>query len=84
MKKLYKEMEEDILEGDFLELSLIEKIKMYMTRSFYLGLIYTQGENKEDGIKLKDIASLYNVHLSTISKITTGVNYANVGMGLRN
>ena len=44
MKKLYKEMEEDILEGDFLELSLIEKIKMYMTRSFYLGLIYTRGE----------------------------------------
>lgn len=31
---------------------------------------------RSKGIKLKDIAALYDVHLSTICKITTGVNYA--------
>ena len=31
---------------------------------------------RSKGIKLKDIAALYGVHLSTIGKITTGVHYA--------
>lgn len=31
---------------------------------------------RSQGIKLKDIAALYNVHFSTIGKITTKVHYA--------